>query len=195
MAGTPWRRRRTTNRTNSAPAEEDSFVSAAERTHGFTRTGSLSAGTGTPADTDTIIDITDGAAQREAAEQYSAWAERLRQRTVRDQDDFRGEPATVSAGANATWSSQSLFAESQRIADSATISRYDRTGLSGAYAVLELRPGATLEQVDAQYRLLAKQHHPDRFAGDDPDVQLDHATTFRSVNNARDILRQHLGAP
>ncbi len=38
--------------------------------------------------------------------------------------------------------------------------------MTRAYASLELRPGADLETVKAQYRKLIRHYHPDRHAGD-----------------------------
>ncbi|HSF15768.1 MAG TPA: J domain-containing protein [Vicinamibacteria bacterium] len=52
-----------------------------------------------------------------------------------------------------------------------------------AYAVLELTPGASLQQVRKQYRSLAKRWHPDRYSGD-PVGQRDAAVRMQQLNIA-----------
>jgi DnaJ domain len=51
------------------------------------------------------------------------------------------------------------------------------------YAVLELPPGATPEEVSAAYRELAKRWHPDRGGGEDAERRM------AEINGAYDLLR------
>lgn len=52
-----------------------------------------------------------------------------------------------------------------------------------AYAVLGLRPGATKEEIKAQYRVMAKRWHPDK-NDNDPEAQ----RIFKEVNRAYEFL-------
>ncbi|HXV60643.1 MAG TPA: DnaJ domain-containing protein, partial [Vicinamibacteria bacterium] len=52
-----------------------------------------------------------------------------------------------------------------------------------AYAILELTPGASLQQVRKQYRSLAKRWHPDRYFGD-PVGQREAAARMQQLNVA-----------
>ena len=51
------------------------------------------------------------------------------------------------------------------------------------YAVLELEPGATPDEVSAAYRVLAKRWHPDRGGGADAERRM------AEINGAYDLLR------
>lgn len=49
-----------------------------------------------------------------------------------------------------------------------------------AYSVLKLKPSATVEEIRAAYRALARRHHPDRPDGDE--------TTFLRIQAAYQLL-------
>jgi tetratricopeptide (TPR) repeat protein len=54
------------------------------------------------------------------------------------------------------------------------------------YEILEVRPGATAEDVKAAYHRLAKQWHPDRFSGDQK-IEAEHK--FRQLTEAFNMLK------
>ena len=56
--------------------------------------------------------------------------------------------------------------------------------------LLDLRPGATLPDVKAAYRTLAKVWHPDRF-GQDPKVRSQAEERLKAINLAYDWLTEH----
>lgn len=55
--------------------------------------------------------------------------------------------------------------------------------LRHAWAVLELKPGSTLDALRAQYRKLVKRWHPDRFAKD-PTGQAEATERLQRINTA-----------
>lgn len=59
------------------------------------------------------------------------------------------------------------------------------------YKVLELEPGASLEEVHQGYRDLALVWHPDRFPNH-PRLQQKAQTKFQEINEAHDKLRSSL---
>ncbi|NJK36787.1 MAG: J domain-containing protein [Oscillatoriales cyanobacterium SM2_3_0] len=62
------------------------------------------------------------------------------------------------------------------------------------YNVLNLQPGASLEEVKQAYRTLALQWHPDRYPQDDSS-QIKAAQKFKEINQAYNRLRLVLGQP
>lgn len=62
------------------------------------------------------------------------------------------------------------------------------------YKVLELEPGASLEEVHQGYRDLALVWHPDRFLNH-PRLQEKAQTKFQQINEAHDKLRSSLRIP
>ena len=57
------------------------------------------------------------------------------------------------------------------------------------YEILEVRPGASADEVKASYHRLAKQWHPDRFTGEQKS-QAEHK--FRQLSEAFNMLRSVL---
>lgn len=60
------------------------------------------------------------------------------------------------------------------------------------YRVLGLQPGASLSEVVAAHRSLAKQYHPDQMHGADKDEQVQAAHKMAAVNSAYQELRARL---
>lgn len=60
------------------------------------------------------------------------------------------------------------------------------------YEILELQPGASIEQIRAAYDRLAKQWHPDRFAGAERGEAM---LRFRQLAEAFKMLKDGTGAP
>jgi DnaJ-domain-containing protein 1 len=139
---------------------------------------------------------TSGLTDRDAPQRYAAWADRMRAKRQRDQARILGtEPPGAGAGAGPThWASDNLLGE-------------DRGGHTGpaplspgasdplrCLGVLGLDSAATVDDVAAAYRRLAKVHHPDRWAEADPAVQQEHSEQMLRVNAAYHALRSHLPA-
>ncbi len=57
------------------------------------------------------------------------------------------------------------------------------------YAVLQVRPDADPEVIEAAYRQLMKKHHPDK-AGTDPRKLAEHHARSKAINEAFAVLRQ-----
>lgn len=64
---------------------------------------------------------------------------------------------------------------------------------SDAYAVLEVSPDATWEDIVAAHRLQARRHHPDRLAGEAPAVIAAAEDRIRDINAAYQELRVRRG--
>ena len=82
---------------------------------------------------------------------------------IRDFAEFRFEHETQDQARDranrAYWQERfRLFADR----DGPRTGRYQQPGTNGCFAVLGLKPEATLFQVKARHRDLVKQHHPDR---------------------------------
>ena len=59
------------------------------------------------------------------------------------------------------------------------------------YKILELEPGASLEEVNQAYKDLAVVWHPDRLPQDSLRLQAKAQEKLKEINNARDRLREH----
>ena len=64
--------------------------------------------------------------------------------------------------------------------------------LRNAWAVLDLKPGSTLDALRAQYRKLVKRWHPDRFAKD-PTGQAEATERLQRINTAYRNLLEAVG--
>ena len=64
---------------------------------------------------------------------------------------------------------------------------------SDAYAVLDVSPDATWEDIVAAHRLQARRHHPDRLAGEAPAVVAAAEDRIRDINAAYRELRVRRG--
>lgn len=118
------------------------------------------------------------------AERYTEWAERLRAKRRRRIDDRDGSPAPSH------WSTDALFEESRRVEDDERhADRPNPWRVNELLAVLDLREGATVSDVNAAYRRLAKGHHPDRFVEADAEVQELHAEKMREIIRAYRVLK------
>lgn len=123
------------------------------------------------------------------AARYSAWAGRMRskrqaakERITADQRQASGDP--VEPGTPGYWSTDALFADSRRASEDELSRRPDPATVQELLAVLDLRDGADPDQLAAAYKRLAKQHHPDRFVGADPETQQAHAEQMLEINRA-----------
>jgi DnaJ-domain-containing protein 1 len=109
----------------------------------------------------------------------SAWAERLRQKRVRDQARILGlDEADEPRG---YWHADHVRREP--VVDLTDPRTAEPLG------VLGLAPGAGDAEVAAAYRRLAKAHHPDRWLTADESVRRQHAEEMLRVNAAYAALR------
>ncbi len=118
--------------------------------------------------------------------QYNEWAERLRQKRQKAREAIEGSTPPPQAS---YWSTDALFEESRRVEENEMGRRPDPARVQQLLAELDLRDGATAEDIGAAYRRLAKQHHPDRFASADEQTQRFHAEKMASINRAYRALK------
>lgn len=64
---------------------------------------------------------------------------------------------------------------------------------NSAYAVLEISPSATDDEVRAAYRRMAMKNHPDKVATLGPDVQKAAAEKFRQIQEAYEAIKKERG--
>ena len=64
---------------------------------------------------------------------------------------------------------------------------------NSAYAVLEIQPSATDEQVRQAYRRMAMKNHPDKVATLGPEVQKAAAEKFRQIQEAYETIKKERG--
>ena len=62
-----------------------------------------------------------------------------------------------------------------------------------AYAVLEISPSATDDEVKSAYRRMAMKHHPDKVATLGPEVQKAAAEKFRKIQEAYETIKKERG--
>ncbi|MBO4906905.1 MAG: TerB family tellurite resistance protein [Bacteroidaceae bacterium] len=67
------------------------------------------------------------------------------------------------------------------------------TTLEQAYAVLEIQPSATDDEVRAAYKRLVLKHHPDRMAQLGEDVLAAAERKMKEINEAKDLIYKHRG--
>jgi DnaJ-domain-containing protein 1 len=128
-----------------------------------------------------------GAATTPASERYSAWADRMRDKRVRDQARIRGAAGDQAERSN--WNADTVIGragEHEVRPDSTPLARAEMTLRLG---VLGLEPGATPDDIALAYRQLAKVHHPDRWAEADEATQRHHSEEMLRVNAAYRVLR------
>lgn len=101
-----------------------------------------------------------------------------------------GSPRSGSAGnAGAARARGSTFADSRSRASRPTPP--PKHPFEKEYGVLGVPVGADLKTVRRRWRLLVRETHPDRFAGD-PDAQRKASERLRRINAAYEPLRKHL---
>ena len=66
-------------------------------------------------------------------------------------------------------------------------------GVESAYAVLEVSPSASNDEIRAAYRRMAMKNHPDKVATLGPDVQKAAAEKFRQVQEAYETIKRERG--
>ena len=65
--------------------------------------------------------------------------------------------------------------------------------IDAAYAVLEISPSATDDEVKSAYRRMAMQNHPDKVATLGPEVQKAAEEKFRKIQEAYDTIKKQRG--
>jgi DnaJ-domain-containing protein 1 len=119
------------------------------------------------------------------AEAYSDWAARMRDK----QDRRRVDASDERAAPGSYWTTDALFAESRQVERDEAGTRANPWRVRELLAVLDLRDGASADEIGSAYRRLAKLHHPDRFIDADEATQEFHADRMRSIIEAYRALR------
>jgi hypothetical protein len=121
------------------------------------------------------IDLT---ASSTAQPDYGAWRDRMRKKSERNRDLAQPAPEPQRT-AGAYWDPDLLF----RGDDVALPDRVEQL------STLDLRDGATDDEIAAAFRSLAKVHHPDRWVTADAETRQHHEDCMRAVNEAYHALR------
>ena len=121
------------------------------------------------------------------AARYTAWADRMTAKRNRDQADILDEHPGPPVN---HWSAEAVLgtADDHRPVDDGASADPRETG--PALGLLGLSPGADGQEVTAAFRALAKQHHPDRWAGAAEPLRRRHAEEMLRINRAYRILRE-----
>lgn len=130
----------------------------------------------------------DGLSADERQAQYSDWADRMHQKRQRNRDAINA--ARTKPTQSNYWSTEALFADSKLVEEDELTSRPNPWRVQELLSLLELNADAAPEDVGDAYRRLAKQHHPDRFAGADTETQQLHADKMMSINKAYRALKE-----
>jgi DnaJ-domain-containing protein 1 len=135
-------------------------------------------------------DDTDVAATP-ASERYSAWADRMRDKRLRDQARIRDTGADAGSDGDSSWhwNADTVIGRSgeHEVGDpSAGLTASEQAQRLG---VLGLEPGASQDDIALAYRRQAKVHHPDRWAEADDATRQHHSEEMLRVNAAYRALR------
>ena len=118
-----------------------------------------------------------------AAERYSAWADRLRDKRRRDQARIRGGD-TADGADRSHWNADTVIGRHGDHETGPSGLPVSSSELTDRLGVLGLEPGATSEEINLAYRRMAKVHHPDRWAEADEATQRHHSEAMLRVNAA-----------
>ena len=77
--------------------------------------------------------------------------------------------------------------------DAASVIAMTYRDKDSAYAVLEISPSATDDEVKAAYRKMAMKHHPDKVSTLGPDVQKAAQEKFRKIQEAYETIKKERG--
>lgn len=133
------------------------------------------------------------------ADAYANWAARMQEKRARTQAKIAGAGDGISwakleggdcSESQGYWTTDVLFAESQRVADEELSSRPNPWRIAELLAIFDLSDDATPQQISDAYKSLAKAHHPDRYVSADEETQQFHADRMTSINRAYHALRQ-----
>jgi len=134
------------------------------------------------------VDVTD------AATRARAWADRMHAKKAANKARIAAHQQGHSFGdlgedSPDYWSVDTLYAESERVANEEHRSaRWD--SVNDLLAVLGVPPTASPDEVNAAYKALVKEHHPDRHVHAPADEQDRHAEVMRRTNQAHRRLRE-----
>ena len=77
--------------------------------------------------------------------------------------------------------------------DAASVIAMHYKDTDSAYAVLEISPNATNEEVKSAYRRMAMKHHPDKVSTLGPEVQKAAEEKFRKIQEAYETIKKERG--
>ncbi len=122
-----------------------------------------------------------------AAERYSAWADRMRDKRRRDQARIRGTESEATSWSH--WNADTVMGRSGEHEVVDLTVGLPASEQAQRLGVLGLEPGATQDEIALAYRSLAKVHHPDRWAEADEATRQYHSEEMLRVNAAYRALR------
>ena len=133
--------------------------------------------------------------QSQRAVAYSDWAMRMKEKRVAEAA-ATATPVVDEEPVSAMWSTDALYQqveedEAPRVeVQTGEHARSNPWRVKNLLAVLDLREGASPDEIGNAYRRLAKLHHPDRFVDADEATQTFHAARMRGIIDAYRELRQ-----
>lgn len=125
------------------------------------------------------------------ADEYSAWAERLREKRNKNQQHIRqaqGEGDGDGSSPN-YWTTEALYDESRRVQAEELGSGSPGHSNRELLALFNLTEKASAADITDAYRRLAKLHHPDRYVEADRETQDHHADQMQRINAAYRALK------
>ena len=138
------------------------------------------------ADDDVTIDVDDSLITDDRAAQYRDWADRLRSKRATAKQRIQGIPAEAPPN---YWDTDNVYRESRRLTDEEVPLKTDPL-VQELLAVFGIVGEPAPRQVEAAFRRLAKEHHPDRHVDDDEATRAFHLEQMRRINEAYSRLRQ-----
>lgn len=142
-----------------------------------------------PRDEDVIV--LDSSETEDRAAEYREWVTRMRAKRAANQQRIRAATSEPRVQAPSSyWSAEQVFRESQRVAEAEAGNPRDALAIQEVLAVLGLSGAPEPHEIDAAFRRLAKEHHPDRHVDADEATRNHHLEQMRRVNEAYAHLRR-----
>jgi len=134
--------------------------------------------------------VTNGGTGQSRDEAYQAWFDRMRNKRA-SAPSPAPDPSAGNApnAAGGYWSTDNLFRDSELQAERDSEERARRGEIASLLARLGLGPDASWADVNAAYKRLAKEHHPDRNIDKTTRTSQHHLEEMMELNRVHRTLR------